>query len=82
MSSQTDPVGLEFFDNATKKRMKYVYPDYPHWTAGWILYKHPDGQWVTLRKATYADVGRISQAVIESKLHCIPILSARDRHHE
>ena len=78
MSSQNDPVGLEFFDTATKKRMKYVYPDSPHWT-GWILYKHPDGQWVTLRKATYADVGSISQAVIESKLHGIPILSTRDR---
>lgn len=61
-----DPVGLEFFDNATKKRMKYVYPDSKHWAAGWILYKHPDGQWVTLRKATQQDIERISQAVIEA----------------
>lgn len=23
---------------------------------GWLLYKHPDGQWVTLRKATDDDL--------------------------
>lgn len=61
-----DPMGLEFFDNATKKRMKYVYPDTKHWTAGWILYKHPEGKWVTLRKATDDDITRISQAVVEA----------------
>jgi hypothetical protein len=61
-----EAVGMEFFDNASGKRMKYVYPDSKHWTAGWILYKHPDGQWVTLRKATDADIERISQAVIEA----------------
>ena len=59
-----DPTGLEFYDAATNRTMKYVYPDTPHWTAGWILYKHPDGQWVTLRKATDADVTALNKAVI------------------
>lgn len=59
-----DVTGLKFFDGATKREMKYVYPDTPHWSAGWILFKHPDGQWVTLRKATEGDIKRINQAVI------------------
>ena len=65
-ATNDDPSGINFYDNATGKHMKYVYPDSPHWTAGWILYKHPDGQWVTLRKATDDDINRISQAVIEA----------------
>lgn len=24
---------------------------------GWVYYKHPDGQWVTLRKATPGEMG-------------------------
>ena len=58
--------GLEFFDAASKRTLKYVYPDTPHWTAGWILYRHPDGQWVTLRKATKDDVSRITEAVVKA----------------
>lgn len=61
-----DPVGLEFYDNAAKRRMKYVYPDSKHWTAGWLLYKHPEGQWVTLRRATEADIRQLNKAVIEA----------------
>ena len=59
-----DPPGLEFYDAGSCRTMKYVYPDTPHSTAGWILYKHPDGQWVTLRKATDADVKALNKAVI------------------
>jgi hypothetical protein len=61
-----DPVGIEFYDQATSRYMKYVYPDSKHYTAGWILYKHPDGQWVTLRKATDDDIRRISCAVSDA----------------
>lgn len=25
---------------------------------GWVFYKHPDGQWVTLRKATEPELSR------------------------
>jgi hypothetical protein len=64
-----DPPGIEFFDAATSRRMKYVYPGSSHWTAGWLLYKHPDGQWVTLRKATRDDIAAISGAVVEAHHH-------------
>jgi len=45
------------------KEMMYCYPDSKHELAGWIIYRHPDGQWVTLRKATEADVEKMSEAV-------------------
>lgn len=61
-----DPPGLQFFDAASNRQMKYVYPDYQHSCAGWILYKHPDGQWVTLRKATDKDIESMSAAVIKA----------------
>jgi hypothetical protein len=28
---------------------------------GWLCYRHPDGQWVALRKATKADMARIAE---------------------
>ncbi len=62
-----DPPGLQFFDARSERWMKYVYPDTEGSYAGWILYKHPDGQWVTLRKATDDDLERMSKAV--SKAH-------------
>lgn len=51
---------------ANGKEMMYCYPDSKHELAGWLLYRHPDGQWVTLRKATDADVNAMSQAVSHS----------------
>jgi hypothetical protein len=60
-----NPPGLTFeFDGKT---MRYFYPDAPHPLAGWIVWKHPEGQWVTLRKATDDDIARINAAV--SKAH-------------
>jgi hypothetical protein len=41
---------------ANGKEMMYCYPDSKHDLAGWILYRHPDGRWVTLRKATDQDM--------------------------
>jgi hypothetical protein len=29
---------------------------------GWVFYKHPDGQWVTLRKATEQEIEDAKQA--------------------
>ena len=51
---------------ANGKEMMYCYPDSKHELAGWILYRHPDGKWVTLRKATDADVTEMSRAVSAS----------------
>lgn len=60
----SNPPGLEFYDGASKRRMKLVYEG--HWAAGWIVFKHPDGQWVTLRKATEADLDTINSALIKA----------------
>ncbi len=59
-----NPAGIEFYDNGQNRMLKYVYPTTPHWTAGWLLYQHPDGHWVTLRNATEEDVEAISAAVV------------------
>lgn len=56
--------GQVFYDGATKRWMKYVPPDSTHWTAGWILYRHADGGWVTRRKASEDDVAAISRAAL------------------
>jgi len=61
-----DVPGLQFYDRASKRTMKYVYPDTSHWAAGWILFKHLNGQWVTLRKANDDDVRRINGAVVRA----------------
>lgn len=66
MAEAFEVPGLEFYDWASDRMMKYVYPDTPHWCAGWILYKHPDGQWVTLRKANEEDLAKINVAVVEA----------------
>lgn len=51
---------------ANGREMMYCYPDSKHELAGWLLYRHPDGQWVTLRKATDADVTALSAGVSHS----------------
>jgi hypothetical protein len=58
--------GFSFYDGGSGKQLKYVYPDTKHWTAGWLLYKHPDGQWVTYRKATDADIVAMNKAIVEA----------------
>lgn len=54
-----EPTGIKFYDNASGREMILV-------TEGsyknWIVYKHPDGQYVTLRKATDADITAITTA--------------------
>lgn len=34
-----------------------------HGFDGWICYRHPDGQWVTLRKATQSDIYELAAAM-------------------
>lgn len=63
----SEPTGVEFYDAASGRTMKYVYPDTKHWTAGWLLYRNPgDGQWVTLRKATEDDIARITKQIVKA----------------
>ena len=67
MPKSFDVPGLKFHDAASGRDMKYVYPDTDHWTAGWILYRHPaTTQWVTLRKATDDDIAALNGAVVEA----------------
>lgn len=47
-----EPKGLKFYDKASARYMILVEQG-PY--RGWICYKHPDSQWVTLREATEED---------------------------
>lgn len=65
--SEKDERAVEFWDQGLKLTMKYVLAgNY----AGWMCWKHPDGQWVTLRKATTDDIGRIMLAMQSGTKRC------------
>lgn len=55
-----DPPGTSFFDANTGRNMRLVTAG--EWK-GWIVYRHPDGGWVSLRRATQDDLARINDAV-------------------
>ena len=59
MKDHYNPPGIEFCDAATNRNVKLC-EDGP-WK-GWLAYKHPDGQWVSWRKATEADFAAIRNA--------------------
>ena len=52
-----------FYDSASNREMALIGEGS---YKGWIVYKHPDGQWVTLRKATEADHSAIRRAIVEA----------------
>lgn len=54
-----EPEGIRFYDGATGREMLLVADGSPSF-AGWLCYRHPDGQWVTLRKATAEDRAAVS----------------------
>lgn len=57
------PSGVRFYDAASDREMLLEQnPGSP--TDGWILFRHPDGQWVTLRKATPDDLVRLAAAPV------------------
>ncbi len=61
MSEQNyEPNGIKFFDKKSDREMILIL-DGPY--VGWIGYKHQNGQWVTLRKATDEDTFAIDNAV-------------------
>lgn len=65
MATNYEPKGITFHSNG--KEMMLVYDNEPRVEMrGWLLYRHPDGQWVSLRKATDADIETISAAVVEA----------------
>ena len=69
--SYLNAVGMEFYDGASGYRMKCMYPDSRSPYAGWIMYQYPDGQWITLRKATADNIAQINRGV--TRTHRSPI---------
>lgn len=68
-STQFDPEtlhGISFYDNYSKRKMRYIYPNAGHWCAGWIVVQNPSGEWMTLRKPTVADHAAINAAVVRA----------------
>lgn len=61
--SHFTPKGTSFYDQASQREMMLCTDKFSGWYM-WLLYKHPDGQWVSLRKATQQDIDIISEAVI------------------
>ena len=53
--------GTKFYYEALGKEMLLISKG--AWK-GWIAWKHPDGQWVTVRMATHDDISRINAAII------------------
>lgn len=47
-----EPPGFPFYDGATGRKMMLVTGG--QWK-GWLAWQHPDGEWVSLRKATDQD---------------------------
>lgn len=54
-----EPVGIKFYSQSRHQEMMLV-TEGPH--IGWICYRHPDRQWVSLRKATEADFTALANA--------------------
>lgn len=54
MSNNYEPEGIHFQHGATGKDLLLVTEEGP-WK-NWICYRHPDGQWVSLRIATKAEI--------------------------
>ena len=61
MMNAYDPPGIEFYDPWTGRTVKYITRGPVH-TVGWLVWKHPDGQWVTQCKATDDDLVRLAKA--------------------
>jgi hypothetical protein len=60
------PRGCLRFQDVHFGEMAYVYPDTPHWTAGWLLRRTEGGVWETLRKATTEDLQAITSEGVRS----------------
>lgn len=57
-----EPIGQRFFDVLSGREMILVnMPERPD-IHEWVCYRHPDGQWVTLRRATEDDKQKLVAA--------------------
>jgi hypothetical protein len=55
-----EPHGIRFWDMASNQELLLVGDGQPY--SGWLLYRHVEGHWVTLRKATPSDIDAIADA--------------------
>ena len=64
MSDNYEPSGIEFYDAASGRRMLLVDDGEPRASArGWLFYWNDAyGNWVSLRKATDADLLQLAKA--------------------
>lgn len=53
------PKGIKFFDVNSNKEM-LLCEEKGGWNQ-WLFYKHPDGQWVSIRKATELDLEKLKR---------------------
>jgi hypothetical protein len=54
------PKGLRFFDKVSGSQFIFADDSEPRPALrGWLFYQHPDGRWVSVRKATEADLDAI-----------------------
>ena len=53
-------VPIEFYDQATRRTMKLDY--FPGTKDTWLFFRHPDGQWVSLRRTSESDLDALEQA--------------------
>jgi len=60
-----EPIGLRFYDLRSGREMIFVHEG--AW-AGWLAYRHPEGQWVSLREATADDRRRLEEAASHSAI--------------
>jgi hypothetical protein len=54
-------IATDFDDQKSERPMRYIHASNDHALANWILWQHPDGQWVTLREATEDDLAGIDE---------------------
>lgn len=60
-----EPKGTKFYSQSRKQEMMLVNEPGASWD-GWICYRHPDGQWVSLRKATKEDRAELDNAIVKA----------------
>ena len=52
-----EPKGIRFIDKNQGEMILVSEGEYE----GWLCYRHPDGQWVSLRKATEDDIKKVGE---------------------
>ena len=66
LTEKPEPKGMRFYSRARQQEMIFCQHEGNEWDQ-WLFYKHPDGQWVSLRRATEADIAELAQAVKEAE---------------